>query len=446
MAAARDGPNVRDDMDGLSAARWQMELSLGFHIVFAAFGIGMPLLMLLAEGLYLRTGAAHYRELARTWGKATALLFVVGAVSGTALSFELGLLWPKFMAFAGPVIGPAFALEGYAFLIEAIFIGLYLYGWERLTPRQHWLSGVPVAISGVMSGVLVVGANAWMQSPRGYREVGGRVVDVDTFATFANPSWLPLSLHSTLSCTIAVGFAVAGVYAVGLLRGRDDAYHRSGLILAMALGAISAALQPLSGDQVAKLVGKTQPEKLAAMEAHFHTQAGAPLLIGGVPDAATAEVRFGLHVPKGLSFLATGDPNATIKGLHDFPLDERPNVLISHFAFQAMVGAGFALVAVGVAFFLVRRLRRGETPRWLLGVVAAAAPLGFVALEAGWIVTEVGRQPWIIYRVMRTRDAITPRADVGVTLATYTALYFVLAVVLVILLRGLAEKRKTEAT
>ncbi|MBI2394362.1 MAG: cytochrome ubiquinol oxidase subunit I [Deltaproteobacteria bacterium] len=433
-------------MDGLSAARWQMELSLGFHIVFAAFGIGMPLLMLLAEGLYLRTGAAHYRELARTWGKATALLFVVGAVSGTALSFELGLLWPKFMAFAGPVIGPAFALEGYAFLIEAIFIGLYLYGWERLTPRQHWLSGVPVAISGVMSGVLVVGANAWMQSPRGYREVGGRVVDVDTFATFANPSWLPLSLHSTLSCTIAVGFAVAGVYAVGLLRGRDDAYHRSGLILAMALGAISAALQPLSGDQVAKLVGKTQPEKLAAMEAHFHTQAGAPLLIGGVPDAATAEVRFGLHVPKGLSFLATGDPNATIKGLHDFPLDERPNVLISHFAFQAMVGAGFALVAVGVAFFLVRRLRRGETPRWLLGVVAAAAPLGFVALEAGWIVTEVGRQPWIIYRVMRTRDAITPRADVGVTLATYTALYFVLAVVLVILLRGLAEKRKTEAT
>lgn len=433
-------------MDGLAAARWQMELSLGFHIVFAAFGIGMPLLMLLAEGLYLRTGAAHYRELARTWGKATALLFVVGAVSGTALSFELGLLWPKFMAFAGPVIGPAFALEGYAFLIEAIFIGLYLYGWERLTPRQHWLAGVPVAISGVMSGVLVVGANAWMQSPRGYRDVGGRVVDADAFATFANPSWLPLALHSTLSCTIAVGFAVAGVYAVGLLRGRDDAYHRSGLLISMALGAISAVLQPLSGDQVAKLVGRTQPEKLAAMEAHFHTQAGAPLLIGGVPDAATGEVRFGLHIPKGLSFLSTGDPNATIKGLHDFPFDERPNVLITHFAFQVMVAAGVALAAVGVGFFLVRRLRRGATPRWLLGVVALAAPLGFVALEAGWIVTEVGRQPWIIYRVMRTRDAITPRADVGVTLATYTALYFVLAVVLVILLRGLAKKRQKEAT
>jgi len=418
-----------------------MELSLGFHIVFAALGIGMPLLMLIAEGLHLRTGAVHYRELARTWGKATALLFVVGAVSGTALSFELGLLWPKFMAFAGPVVGPAFALEGYAFLIEAIFLGLYLYGWDRLTPRQHWLAGVPVAVSGMLSGVLVVGANAWMQSPRGFGEVFGRVVEVDTFATFLNPSWIPLAIHSTLSCYIAVGFAVAGVYAIGMLRGRDDAYHRTGLVLGMALGAVSAILQPLSGDRVAKLVNQTQPAKLAAMEAHFHTQAGAPILVGGIPDVARSEVHYGIHIPKGLSFLATGDPNAVIRGLEDFPVDERPNVMLCHVAFQVMVGAGFALMALGAGFFLVRRFRRGELPRWMLWAVALAAPLGFLALEAGWIVTEAGRQPWIIYGVMRTSDAVTPRTDVGVTLAMYTALYVFLAVALIGLLRGLAKKR-----
>ncbi len=432
-------------MTALSAARWQMELSLAFHIVFAALGIGMPLLMLIAEGLHLRTGAPHYRDLARTWGKATALLFVVGAVSGTALSFELGLLWPRFMAFAGPVIGPAFALEGYAFLLEAIFLGLYLYGWDRLTPKQHWLTGVPVAVCGMLSGVLVVGANAWMQSPRGFGEVFGRVVEVDTFATFLNPSWLPLAVHSTLSCYIAVGFAVAGVYAVGILRGRDDAYHRSGLLLGMALGAASAVLQPLSGDRVAKLIHRTQPEKLAAMEAHFHTQAGAPILIGGIPNAQTGEVRFGLHVPKGLSFLATGDLDGVVRGLNDFPADERPNVMLCHVSFQIMVAAGFALMALGAGFFLVRRLRRGETPSWLLRATALGSPLGFVALEAGWIVTEAGRQPWIIYRVMRTADAVTPRTDVGASLAIYAALYVFLAVSLVGLLRALARKRRAAA-
>lgn len=419
-----------------------MELSLGFHIVFAALGIGMPLLMLIAEGLHLRTGKSAYRDLARSWGKVTALLFVVGAVSGTALSFELGLLWPKFMAFAGPVVGPAFALEGYAFLLEAIFLGLYLYGWERLTPRQHWLAGVPVAVSGTISGVLVVGANAWMQSPRGFVAQAGRVVEVDTFATFANPSWIPLAIHSTLSCFIAVGFAVAGVYAYGILRGRDDDYHRAGLQLGMVLGAISAILQPLSGDRVAKLVNSTQPAKLAAMEAHFHTEAGAPILVGGIPDAATGTVRFGLHIPKGLSFLATGDPDATIRGLHDFPVDERPNVMLCHLSFQVMVGAGFALMALGALFFVVRRLKK-STPRWLLVFVALAAPLGFLALEAGWIVTEAGRQPWIIYHVMRTSEAVTPRTDVGVTLATYTALYLFLAVTLIGLLLNLAKKRHT---
>jgi cytochrome bd ubiquinol oxidase subunit I len=427
-------------MSPLTAARIQMEFSLAFHIVFAALGIGMPLLMLIAEWLHLRTGKPHYQKLARTWGKATALLFVVGAVSGTALSFELGLLWPKFMAFAGPVLGPAFALEGYAFLLEAIFIGLYLYGWDRMSPRAHLLCGVPVAVSGMLSGVLVVGANAWMQSPRGYVASAGRVVEVDMFATFKNPSWLPLAIHSTLSCYIAVGFAVAGVYALGWLRGRREEYHRSGLFLAATLGAIAAVLQPLSGHKVAEMVGHTQPEKLAAMEAHFHTMNGAPALLGGVPDVQTGEVHYGIHIPKMLSVLATGDPNGKVVGLEEFAKSERPNVMLCHISFQVMVGCGMALIGLGALFLFMWRRKRGEVPRWLLWMVALGAPLGFLALEAGWFVTEAGRQPWIIYRVMRTSEAVTPRTDVGATLAVYVFLYLVLTVALISLLRSLVKK------
>src|SRR5215216_3941580 len=231
-------------MDTLTAARAQMEVSLGFHMVFAALGIGMPLLLLIAEGLWLRTGLPHYRELARQWAKATALTFAVGAVSGTALSFELGLLWPHFMRFAGPTIGSAFTLEGFAFFLEAIFLGLYLYGWERLSRRNHFLAGIPIALSGLLSGILVVAVNAWMQFPP--RDAVGQI-RFDPLAPFASPAWFHMALHSSLSCYTATGFAAAGVYALGLLRSRNDAYHRSGLRIALAVAAVAAVLQPLSG-------------------------------------------------------------------------------------------------------------------------------------------------------------------------------------------------------
>jgi len=426
-------------MNPLTVARAQMELSLGFHIVFSALGIGMPLLMLIAEARFLRTGEEHYRSLARVWGKATALLFVVGAVSGTALSFELGLLWPKFMAFAGPALGPAFALEGYAFLLEAIFLGLYLYGWDRLSPRAHWWTGVPVAVSGCVSGILVVGANAWMQSPRGFTAVGGKIVDLDPFAVFRNPSWIPLAAHSTFACYTAVGFAVAGVYAFGMLRGRDGPRQRAGLTIAMAVGTIAGVLQPLTGDRLAKLLFHTQPAKLAAMEAHFHTENGVGLLVGGIPDPATGKVAYGIYLPKMLSFMSTGDFNAKIVGLWDFPPDQRPNVLVCHFAFQIMVAAGFGLAGLG-ALWALFALRKKPIGTWMLRLIALAAPLGFLALEAGWFVTEVGRQPWIIHGVLRTADAVTPRDDVMYTFILYIALYVGLAVALVALLRALARK------
>jgi cytochrome d ubiquinol oxidase subunit I len=424
-------------MDVLTAARAQMEVSLAFHMVFAALGIGLPLLMVGAEGMWLRTGRAHWRDLARKWAKAAALTFAIGAVSGTALSFELGLLWPRFMAAAGDVLGPAFVLEGYAFFLEAIFLGLYLYGWERLSPRAHWLTGMGVAVSGTASGILVVAANAWMQDPTGYALVGGRPVATTPWAPFLSPAWFQMSLHSTLSAWIATAFAAAGVYAAGLLRGRRDAYHRAGLALAMALAAPAALLQPLSGDVSARQVAASQPAKLAAFEAHFRTEAGAPLVIGGIPDVRTRTVRGAVRVPKMLSFLATHHPNATVVGLDSVPPELWPNVPITHLAFDLMVGFGTALAALG-AWFWIARWRKREPGRWLLRAVLVASPLGFLALQAGWIVTEAGRQPWVIYGVMRTADGVTPVPGVPATFFGFSALYAVLGTALALLLRRLA--------
>ena len=459
-------------MDPLLAARAHMEVSLAFHMFFAALGIGLPLLMLIAEGLWLRTGREHYRQLARTWAKATALTFAVGAVSGTALSFELGLLWPRFMEVAGSILGPAFALEGYAFFIEAIFLGLYLYGWERLSPRAHWWTGVPVAISGLMSGILVVAANAWMQTPVGLDPAAlasvpgtlaptsalGPLAMADPLAVFRTPYWFHMALHSSLSCYIATGFAVAGVYATGLLRGRRDAYHLSGLRIAMAVGAITAVLQPLSGDISARAVAELQPAKLAAAEAHFETGRGVPLTIGGIPTAE-GEVKYALRIPNGLSLLAHHDPDAEVLGLDAFPREAWPNVLITHLAFQVMVGLGFALMGLSLWYWLAawRDHRRGTRmaadgasrrgPFWpgpnriLLWALLLGAPMGFIALQAGWLVTEVGRQPWVIYGVMRTADAVTPVEGVPATLFAFSVLYLILATALVVLLRGLARHR-----
>jgi cytochrome bd ubiquinol oxidase subunit I len=432
-------------METLAAARAQMEVSLAFHMVFAALGIGMPALMAAAEALWLRTGRAEYRDLARKWARATALTFAIGAVSGTALSFELGLLWPRFMALAGGIVGPAFALEGYAFFLEAIFIGLYLYGWDRLSPRAHWLTGVGVAVSGMVSGILVVAANAWMQEPAGVRWAGGQAVETRALAPFLSPAWLQMALHSTLSCYIATGFAAAGVYALGLLRGRRDAYHRVGLTLALAAGTAAALVQPVSGDLSAKHVARNQPAKLAAAEAHFETRRGAPIVIGGVPDAEARTVRGAVRIPRLLSFLATESFDGEVKGLDAFPREQWPNVAVAHAAFDVMVGAAFAMIGLG-AWFWFGRWRRREPGRWLLRALVIGSPLGIVALEAGWIVTEVGRQPWIIRGVMLTRDGVTPAAGVAVTFFGFSLLYLVLGIALALLLRRLATGAPAAAT
>ena len=429
-------------MSPLTAARLQMELSLGFHMIFAAIGIALPAMMLMAEWLWIRRQDADARRLAHVWAKLTAVTFAIGAVSGTALSFELGLLWPGFMTLAGPLVGPAFALEGYAFFIEAIFLGLYLYGWERLRPWTHWWCGAAVAVSGILSGVLVLAANAWMQHPVGFRlGAGGTPIDVDALAVFLNPAWPPLAIHSTLSTYQAVGFAAAGTYAWTLLRGRADRYARLGLAIAMVVGSTAAVLQPIVGDVLAKRLHRHQPAKLAAMEGQFVTQRRAPLRIGGWPDVERGETRFAIEIPGALSFLSDNSLDTEVMGLDRVPRADWPNVHVTHVAFQLMVGAGGATALVAVGYWFIRWRRRRDhdaaLPRWLLAAIVGCTPLGFLALEAGWVVTEAGRQPWVVQGVLRTADAVTPVADVWGSLALFSAIYTGLLVLLVVFIRRL---------
>src|SRR5919106_704856 len=383
-------------MSDLLAARSQMAMSLAFHIIFAVVGIGMPVLMVVAERRWQRTGDRIYLELARRWAKGTAILFAVGAVSGTVLSFELGLLWPAFMALAGPIIGMPFSLEGFAFFTEAIFLGIYLYGWNRISPRAHLYAGILVAVSGAASGVFVVIANAWMNAPTGFDLVDGRITNIDPVAGMLNPMAFQQTLHMTLAAYAATGFAVAGIHAFLLLFDPANAFHRRALSAALLLGAPAAVLQPISGDISARSVAQRQPVKLAAMESHFETTAGAPLTIGGFPDMATGETRYAIRIPNGLSLLAFHDPHAVVKGLNEFPREDWPNVPIVHTAFQIMVALGsyLALVSLWAGWMAFRR-RDVASSRPLLWALTLAAPMGFIAIEAGWTVTEVGRQPWI---------------------------------------------------
>jgi cytochrome d ubiquinol oxidase subunit I len=417
-------------------ARSQMAMSLAFHILFAAVGIGMPLLMVIAEGLHLRTGNRTYLTLAKRWAKGTAILFAVGAVSGTVLSFELGLLWPGFMEYAGAIIGMPFSLEGFAFFTEAIFLGIYLYGWDRVPPLAHWGSGLMVALSGMMSGIFVVTANAWMNTPTGFDIVDGTVTNIDPVAAMLNPSALQQVIHMTLAAYIATALIVAAVHAYYLLQDRTSDFHRRAFGLALAVAMVCIPLQLVSGDYSAKTVADTQPAKFAAMEGHYETQAGAPLIIGGIPDDEAMETAYAIKIPGFLSFLAEWDFSAKVTGLEDIPRDEWPNTRIVHWAFDLMVTCGMLMMGLALwGGWQWWRSGRIPTGPWLLRAAVAAGPLGFIAIEAGWVVTEVGRQPWIIYDVMRTKEAVTPMEGLVVPFATFTGLYVVLSVLVLFLLR-----------
>ncbi|MFI6181139.1 cytochrome ubiquinol oxidase subunit I [Nonomuraea sp. NPDC051191] len=422
----------------LGAARMQMALSLGWHIVIACLGVGMPAITLLAEWRGQRTGDNNYRLLARRWARALGVLFAVGAVSGTILSFEMGLLWPGMMGVYGEVIGLPFSLEGIAFFVEAIFLGIYLYAWDRLRPVPHLLSGIPIVLAGVASAFFVVAANAWMQQPTGYRVEGGRIVAVDPWAAMFNRATPPQTVHMILAAFMVAGFLMAGVYAVAMLRGRRDRYHRLGLLLPLTVAAAVTPVQIGVGDWAAHFVAEYQPVKLAAMEGVFRTSRDVPLHLGGI--AVDGELKYALEIPYGLSLLAHWNPHAEIAGLTEVPPADWPPVNIVHWGFQVMVLLGFALLLLAACLALSWKRRR-DLPRtpWFLRGVALSGVAAVLALESGWVVTEVGRQPWIVFRVMRTSEAVNPAPGLVYGFALVTAVYVALTVATVYVMRRLSR-------
>ena len=424
----------------LVAARTQMALSLGWHIVLACFGVAMPAFTVYAEWRGHR-GDAAAGTLAHRWARAMGVLFAVGAVSGTILSFEMGLLWPGLMGTYGQVIGLPFTLEGTAFFLEAIFLGIYLYAWDRLPPRAHLLTGIPIVVAGVASAFFVVSANAWMNQPRGFDLDAGTVTRVDPWRAMFNPATPPQTVHMIVAAFMVAGFGLASVYAVAMLRGRRDRYHRLGFAVPFTVAALAAPVQVFTGDWVARFLATNQPVKLAAIEGLPHSTAGASLSIGGV--FVDGELRYAIRIPDALSLLAFWNPDATVLGLDTAPPDARPPVTPVHLSFQLMVAIGLGLVALAL-WYAYLRWRRRDPGRWFLRAAAVAGIAAGIALEAGWVTTEVGRQPWIAYGRMRVADAVNPERGLTAGLVAVVAVYTVLTVATVAVLRHLARAPRAD--
>ena len=425
--------------DHLLQARQMQALSFAVHIPLVCFGIAFPLMVLVMEWLGHRTGDPIYLAIARRWSRVMVALFAVGVITGTILSFEMGLLWPNFTATFGGVFGLGFAIEGFSFFLEAIFIGIYIYGWDRLSPRAHMLSALPIVFTGFSGSLMVIAVNAWMNHPGGFRLVRGEAVDIHPVdALFGNSYLWHELVHMYLAGYIVTGFVVAGAYAVARLRGRWSRYERTALVVPLTIAALASPVQLLVGDWAARDVAESQPAKLAALEGLGRTERGAPIhILGWYRDG---EVKFGIGIPKMLSVLAFHDPNARVQGLDAVPPDQRPPVNIERFSFQAMVGIGTLLAALG-ALVLYVRVRRRALPewRWFYYGLAAAGPLSVVALICGWIVTEVGRQPWVVYRVMPTSQAVTAAGGIPVGYATLWIVYLAVGAAVVWILRRLAR-------
>jgi cytochrome d ubiquinol oxidase subunit I len=427
------------DQDYLFQARQLQALSLTVHIPIVCFGIAFPALVLFMELRYLRTGDRLYLTLAKRWSKVMITLFAVGVVTGTILSFELGMLWPGFMSAFGEVFGLGFAFEGFSFFLEAIFVAVYVYGWDRISSRLHVFAGVMVVLTGFTGSLMVIAVNGFMNHPTGFTLVDGKAVDVHPWtALFGNSYFWHELVHMYLAGYIVVGFVVAGVYAWGALRGRWGRYEKTALVVPLTIAALATPVQMLVGDWVARDVAKEQPVKLAAIEGLQTTTAGAGEHLLGWYDGS--EVKYGIEIPRFLSLLTYHDPKAEVAGLETVPPSERPPVNVVRFAFQIMVGIGSALAALGSLFVYVRlRKRRLPESRWFYRAVVLAGPLALVALIAGWITTEVGRQPWVVYGVMRTSEAVTGAGGIPVGYGTLMLVYAALAAGVVWVLRRLSR-------
>jgi cytochrome d ubiquinol oxidase subunit I len=435
LAAAAEPAN-------LLPAREQMAFTLGFHIILVPFGVAFTFITMVANYRAIRHDDAEALLLAQRWSKVAAVLFAVGAVSGTVLSFEMGLLWPGLMARYGAAYGIPFVVEGIFFFLEAIFVAIYIYGWNRLGPWLHFWSGLPVVLSGVGGTLAVVAANSWMNAPGGITLVNGRVVDVNVAKVFFNKAFWYEAIHMLLAAYVVAAFTVAGVYAMGMLRGRRDRYHRIGLLIPMTVASIAIPLQIVMGDVIAREVFHAEPAKFAAIEAVPTTSTRVPEVLGGV--MVDGKLKYGLKIPDGASLLSGFSPNTRISGLNAIPPAVRPRqdlVTIVHLSFDVMVGTGFLLLGLAAWFVLWWWRRRESDPgRWLLTATAVSGVVAIVSLESGWIVTEVGRQPWTVVGLLLTKDAVQTSGNLWPFFAGALVIYAAVTVGAVLALRELRRR------
>jgi cytochrome d ubiquinol oxidase subunit I len=425
----------------LLPARSQMAFTLGFHIILASLGVAFPAMMLIANYIGLRRNDEVALGLARRWSKVAAVTFAVGAVTGTVLSFEFGLLWPEFTARFGDVFGILFAIEGIFFFIEAIFIAIYIFGWNRLSGWAHFWTGVPIAICGIGGAFSVVAVNSWMNQPGGFTlDSAGNVTDIDPAKVIFNNA-VPYEVpHMILAAYLVSGFLIASVYAVGMLRGRRDRHHRLGLLIPLTVASIVTPIQFFVGDTAARAIAEDQPIKFAAMECVQHTHRDVTEYLGGV--CTDDGVKGGLGIPGLDSWLVGFSTDTKVTGLDSVPPQDRPpaNTLL-HLSFDAMVGIATALIGLGL-WFGIAWWRKRDIPgtKWFLRAVAVSGVAGIVALECGWIVTEVGRQPWIVYELMRTEEGVTGASGVWVTFSIVLVLYAALGTAAILILRSMAKR------
>ncbi len=430
---------VAEDPVGLMPARQQMALSLGWHIILACFGVAFPAMIFVAHWRGIVREDPLALVLAQRWAKVSAVLFAIGAVSGTVLSFEMGLLWPGLMGRFGDVLGLPFALEGLSFFVEAIFLGIYLYGWGRMPPRRHLLMVVPMAVAGVVGTFCVISVNAWMNAPAGFRIVDGEVTSVDPWAAMFNDIVFLQFAHMWVAAYMVVGFSVSGAYAVGMLRGRRDAHHRLGFLVPFVFASVAALVQPIIGHLLGGDLSDRQPAKLAAFELATTTESPSPLRIGGV--LIDGEVYGAVDIPVLGSIIAQNSFTEPVPGLDTIPPENQPPVNITHWAFQTMIGIGTLLALTVVVYWFARWRRRDLLERrWFLRLSAAAGPLAVLAVEAGWVATEVGRQPWVVYGVMRTSQAAANYSGLWWLLGATAVVYTGLTVGAVIVLRSMARR------
>ncbi|MGE0255375.1 MAG: cytochrome ubiquinol oxidase subunit I [Alphaproteobacteria bacterium] len=419
---------MSDLPQAVDLARFQFAFTIAFHIVFPALTIGLASWLALLEGLWLLRRRDVYMRLWRHWSIVFALAFGMGVVSGVVMSYQIGTNWGPFADRTGPVLGPLFAYEVMsAFFLEAGFLGVMLFGRKLVGERLHFAATLMVALGTLASAFWILSANSWMHTPAGFAEVDGQFVPVDWWAIVFNPSFPYRLVHMVLAAYLTAALVVAAASAWQVLRGRDGEASRTALRMAIGMVAVVAPLQLVAGDLHGLNTLRHQPAKIAAMEGHWETQRGAPLILFGWPDMAAERTRWAVGILKAGSFVLTHDPDGEVVGLKAWPRDERPDATLVFWSFRLMVGLGLAMIVTGLLGAVLAWRGRLAAARWYLRGVVAMGPAGFVAILAGWVTTEAGRQPWVVHGLMRTADAVSPVAAPAVasSLAAFALVYLV---------------------